>query len=351
MDAANSNMIKFEKKTNFLQAVVEMSDYNFERRYNSTACTQKIQEGEMQEEKKVNKKEENQKENNMIEEKKPFKPSKGARNRANIAARKELQNQKWKQEAEARKRSYAEIVADEKEWTEAVQQEKRLKKEAGPPVKCERQLRSHDAPMKPWVNHPMRRSPPKPIDQPQKQDIVVAETTYAVAKAMTSSAVVKVELNQLPDVEREELVDEDDDDFFYYRQLKYVDRECSESKMVHETQQPLKPIPYRSIWKWDEQLSKEQKKKLQENRETIFSNGNGESFFYPNNDFSKAPLFTFYKKKFYKRGFVKSYLNDVDAWLERGIKVYWTTTEIARYNEVKRERELFKHHPQRIYFL
>ena len=124
----------------------------------------------------------------MHEEKKPFKPSKGARNRANIAARKAIQHQKWKEEAESRKRSYAEIVADDKEWTEAVHQEKRFKKEACPPVNCERSLRPLDAPMKPWSNQPLRRTPPKPIGQPQKQDIVVAETTHAVAKVMTSSA-------------------------------------------------------------------------------------------------------------------------------------------------------------------
>ena len=89
--------------------------------------------------------------------------------------------------------------------------------------------------MKPWVNQLLRRTPPKPIEQPQNQDIVVAETTQAVAKAKTLSAIIKVEFNQSPDAEQEELVDEDDDDYFYYQQLKYVDRECFELRMVHET--------------------------------------------------------------------------------------------------------------------
>ena len=102
--------------------------------------------------------------------------------------------------------------------------------------------------------------------------------------------------------------------------------------MIHETQQPLKPIPYTWIWKWDSEISKQQSNKSPEERETINSDGNGESFFYPNNNPKKAPILTYYKKKFYKRGFVKSYLNDLDAWLERGIKDYWTAVEIARYN-------------------
>ena len=340
MDAV-SNKCQFEKKTNFLQGVVENSEYNFERRYNSAAFSQDLKECERPEVK--NEEREDQKEN-IHGEKKPFKPSKGARNRANIAARKAIQNQKWKEEAESRKRSYAEIVADEKEWTEAVHQEKRLKKEAGPPLNCERQLRPFDAPMKPWSNQPLRRTPPKPTIQPDSE-IVVAETAHAVAKS-TKTAKINVEFHNF----EEEIVDEDDDDYFYYQQLKFVDQDCLKSRMIHETQQPLKPIPYRWIWKWDSEISKQQRKKSAEERETIHS-ANGESFFYPGNDSSKAPIFTYYRKKFYKRGAVNNYLTDLDAWLERGIKNYWTAVEIARYNEVKQEREKFRHHPQRIYFL
>ena len=147
--------------------------------------------------------------------------------------------------------------------------------------------------MKRWPNQPLHRYIERPAQQQEKRDIVAAETKHSIAKMSSSAASVNIEFI---DNNIEELVDEDDDDYIYYQNLKYAPRECSESRMIQETQQPLKPIPYTWIWKWDSEVSKKQKKKSPEEREIIHSNGNGESFFYPGNDPNKAPIFTYYRK-------------------------------------------------------
>ena len=119
--------------------------------------------------------------------------------------------------------------------------EKRLKEETGPKISCERSLRPVDAPMKLWSNQPLRRNIEKPSEKPIKQEIVATESKHSLAKMSTSTASVNIEfINR----NKEELVDEDDDDYIYYQNLKYAPHECSESRMIQETHQPLKPIPY-----------------------------------------------------------------------------------------------------------
>ena len=113
----------------------------------------------------------------------------------------------------------------------------------------------------------------------------------------------------------------------------------------NQTQQPLKPVPYKWEWTVDNYYAKLRHERF----DTLRKNKEHEYYYFFDDRDSEAPRFVEYKLKFYKRGIIDEYLKAVDSWLERGINAQWDAEQIAEFNKIKKERKLLKNHPQGVY--
>ena len=190
----------------------------------------------------------------------------------------------------------------------------------GPKLNVERQLRSPSKPSKPTENQfLMPRRPTGPSTKPIDVPYVAAETKHAMAQAFSLKATVKINFNLTPQPQKQQEDEEDDrvevffeedDDYLYRLDKRYFKSEVTECRFNSTTQQPLKPVPYKSIWVCDH----EARIKYRRNNERYLTNDACETYFMPNDDERNAPIFTFYKKKFFKRSSVQRYIREVDVW-------------------------------------